>query len=491
MLHNLFILLEVILLFNIIILVHELGHFLAARWRGLYVDRFGIWFGKPIWQKKIGDVTYSLGSIPAGGFVSIPQMAPMESIEGKIENEKLKDLPQAEAIDKIIIAAAGPVFSLLLAFAFACIVFFIGRPTSESETTTTIGYVIPASPADKAGLKPGDKILKIDGHTVERFHGTGNSVTWRIVSSEHDHITLDIRRGEELLSFQVTPERHQTQAWERKGLRYIGISPAISLVIFKTMPDTLASRLGLQAEDHLIGINHSTPPTTLLTLLQTFEALKNENRPFHLTFRRGKEIFDHLIPIEALDPQSPVPLGILWSANGKITLDHTPPVEQVRLSIESMINTLGALFSPKSDIKAQHMSGPVGILNLYHRLFKSEDGWRLAIWFSVILNVNLAILNLLPLPVLDGGHILMALIEKIIRRKIPYPLLEKLTTLCAIILIGFMLYITFYDIQDLPFIGKKKPSPTTPNTPAHSIEQTQDPQAPAGIIDSTLEFAPE
>ncbi|MCS7063231.1 MAG: M50 family metallopeptidase, partial [Methylacidiphilales bacterium] len=229
MIHNLLILIEVILLFNLLILVHELGHFLAARWRGLYVDRFGIWFGKPIWQKKVGDVTYSIGCIPAGGFVSIPQMAPMEIIEGKIENEKLKELPPAPPLDKIIVAAAGPLFSFLLAFVFACIIYFVGRPTSESETTTTVGYVIPESPAAKAGIQPGDQIQKIDGHAVHRFRGAGASITWRIISSENETLTIDLLRQGQPLTLQVTPERHSTQFWERRGLRYIGISPAISL----------------------------------------------------------------------------------------------------------------------------------------------------------------------------------------------------------------------------------------------------------------------
>jgi regulator of sigma E protease len=80
-----FICLEVLAVFNLLIIVHELGHFLAARWRGLYVEGFGIWFGKPIWRKKINGVTYSLGCIPAGGFVKLPQMAPMESLEGETE----------------------------------------------------------------------------------------------------------------------------------------------------------------------------------------------------------------------------------------------------------------------------------------------------------------------------------------------------------------------------------------------------------------------
>src|SRR5215208_887517 len=113
-----FIILEVLLLFNLLIFVHELGHFLAARWRGLKVERFAIWFGKTIWKKKIGGVEFCLNSIPAGGYVSLPQMAPMEAIEGKGE-ERTEPLPPISALDKIIVAVAGPLFSFLLALVFA------------------------------------------------------------------------------------------------------------------------------------------------------------------------------------------------------------------------------------------------------------------------------------------------------------------------------------------------------------------------------------
>src|SRR5213079_743920 len=116
-----FILLEVLILFNLLIVVHELGHFLAARWRGLYIERFGVWFGKPIWKKNIGGVQYSLGSLPFGGFVALPQLAPVS------------------AIDKIIVAIAGPLFSVLLAFVIAGLIWIVGYPVSEADTTTTIG----------------------------------------------------------------------------------------------------------------------------------------------------------------------------------------------------------------------------------------------------------------------------------------------------------------------------------------------------------------
>src|SRR5579859_6970815 len=126
-LHYILIGLEVVLIFNLIIGVHELGHFLAARWRGLKVDRFAIWFGKPIWKKKIGGVEYALGTIPAGGYVALPQMATMEAVEGKSETPAEK-LPPISALDKIIVAVAGPLFSFLLAVFFAVIIWGVGKP---------------------------------------------------------------------------------------------------------------------------------------------------------------------------------------------------------------------------------------------------------------------------------------------------------------------------------------------------------------------------
>src|SRR5271154_5947381 len=121
-LRYIFIALEVVLLFNLLIGVHELGHFLAAKWRGLKIDRFAIWFGKPIWKTKIKGVEYALGWIPAGGYVALPQMATMEAIEGK-SDVPVEQLPNVSALDKIIVAIAGPLFSFLLAVFFAFIVW--------------------------------------------------------------------------------------------------------------------------------------------------------------------------------------------------------------------------------------------------------------------------------------------------------------------------------------------------------------------------------
>src|SRR5437867_2795863 len=148
-------------------------------------------------------------------------------------------------------------------------------------------------------------------------------------------------------------------------------------------------------------------------------------------------------------------LGIQWETTGTLSISHPNPIEQIYNSVTRTLKTIGAVASPKSDVKLQHLSGPVGIGRIYYLLFQSERGWQLALWFSVILNVNLAILNMLPIPVLDGGHILLAVIESVRRKPVNMHVLEVVQTSCAVLIIGYMLYVTFFDVQDLPFIRKK------------------------------------
>src|SRR5205814_7758067 len=130
------------------------------------------------------------------------------------------------------------------------------------------------------------------------------------------------------------------------------------------------------------------------------------------------------------------------------------PIEQVYDSVTRTLKTIGAVASSKSDVKLQHLSGPVGIWNIYVRLFEAEGGWKLALWLSVILNVNLAILNMLPIPVLDGGHILFGLIESVRRKPLNMRVLEVVQGTCTILIVGVIVYITFFDLQDLPFVKR-------------------------------------
>src|SRR5205085_12192968 len=119
------------------------------------------------------------------------------------------------------------------------------------------------------------------------------------------------------------------------------------------------------------------------------------------------------------------------------------PLELVHSSVTSTLNTLGAVASPKSDIKLQHLSGPIGIVRIYYLFFVSDRGWQLALWLSVVLNVNLAILNMLPIPVLDGGHILFGVIESVRRKPLNIREIEVVQGTCTILIVGVIIYITF------------------------------------------------
>jgi regulator of sigma E protease len=439
-----FIFLEVILLFNLLIVVHELGHFLAARWRGLFIEGFGVWFGKPIWKKTINGVQYSLGSLPFGGFVKLPQLAPMDMIEGKADVDRAR-LPKISALDKIIVAIAGPLFSVLLALAFACIVWAVGHPVSESDTTTVVGYVEKDSPAGQAGIQAGDRILEVDGKKVTRFSGMNDSVIWNVVRSEGSTIPFKVDRAGQIKVFEVTPVKAPTRGWRRASLRQVMIFPAVTPVVEKVQPNSPAAAAGLQVGDVIVSLN-GQPVFHWAALSEYLET--HGEQPITLQLRRNGQIIEAPVEPKIFPNEKKPRIGIEWDASGKMSLSHPNPVEQVYNSVTSTLNTIGAVASPKSDVGPQHMSGPLGIGRIYYLLFQSERGWQLALWFSVILNVNLAILNMLPIPVLDGGHIVLALIESVRRKPVNMRILEWVQTGCAALIIGYLLYVSSFDISD-------------------------------------------
>jgi regulator of sigma E protease len=460
-----FILLEVVILFNLLIVVHELGHFLAARWRGLVIEKFGVWFGKPLWKKTINGVEYSLGSLPLGGFVALPQLAPMDIIEGETDTDRTK-LPPISVLDKIIVAVAGPLFSLLLALVFATLVWAVGHPVGEADMTTIIGYVEPGSPGEKAGLKAGDKILEVDGKRVTRFSGMNDSVIWNVIRSEGDTIPFVVDRNGRRFSFSVVPYKAATGGWRRKSVRQVLIYPASRPMIEQVEADSPAANAGLQPGDVIRGFN-GQPMYNAIALADFIRQHPHEELKFDV--QRGSRRFETAVrPVPMMTRGKMVPrIGIGWDTTGQVTIAHPNPIEQVYDSVTSTLNTIEAVASPKSDVKLQHLSGPVGIVRIYYLLFESDRGWQLALWFSVILNVNLAILNMLPIPVLDGGHIVLALVEAVRRKPVNIRVLEIVQTGCAVLIIGYIAYISFFDVGD--WLGSKRtddePSPALQASP--------------------------
>jgi len=450
---NLFI---VIMVFNLMVVVHELGHFWAARWRGLHVEKFQIWFGRAIWKKKVNGVEYGLGWIPAGGFVALPQMMPMEMLEGHRPPDA-PPLKNVRPIDKIIVAFAGPLFSFLLAAVAALVVWQVGV-TGFSIPSTTIGYIVPGSPAAESELEVGDEIVAINGTEVGAWTSMEmlDTVMERIAMSEGEMVYFTVRRAgvDGLLDVGTRFRVEPGGIVKRKGLRQVGISPAGEVQLLAPLENSPAALAGLQERDKVLAIDGV--PVIHSTQVDTVFAAKVEGEEALFRIERGGMEQEVKVvaraPIEG--PEGllgrPVLGAIAVPADENFVQEIERPSvgQQLATSSTLILRTLRALISPQSSVSVEHLNGPIGIGGRFYDLLTADDSLRRILWFAVILNVNLAILNLMPFPVLDGGHITYSLIEMIQRRPVHVRVIEFLQTSAALLLLGFFLFITVKDVGD-------------------------------------------
>ncbi|GHC55541.1 RIP metalloprotease RseP [Roseibacillus persicicus] len=453
---NLIAIVVVVLLFNFMIFIHELGHFLAAKWRGLAVDKFYIWFGKPIWKKTIGGVEYGIGSIPAGGYVALPQMAPMESIEGG-DSTRRKELPPITPLDKIIVAFAGPLFSFGLAFAAACLVWVVGKPRGTVDTTV-VGYVQAGSPADQAGIQVGDEIVSVDGKEVDKFFGGLSGFSERVMLSENKTVRVGVKRGEQELTLTSGFLSKENSWWQRKAMREIGVSYASDMDVIFVQEESPADRAGLKVGDRVLSISG----IAVKSHLHLGDILKeNLGKTLPMTIKRGEEELvlqvDSVIPIDKVtkepQPDGQPKIGAGFSSPVDQSLVKPNPFVQVKESVELMVSTIQAIVAKDSNVGIQHLSGPIGIGGAMFDFIRSDYAIQLILWFMVVLNINLAIMNLLPFPVLDGGHIVFAIGEWIRGRPVKLRILEVVQTGFVVVLLSLFVYITTKDIGDRFFGG--------------------------------------
>lgn len=435
----------IVLFFGGSIFVHELGHFLAARRRGVKVARFSIGFGPRMfgWTGKDG-VEYRVSWLPLGGYVLLPQLADMASIEGEADFDT-KDLPPVTYTTRIIVFAAGAVFNLIFAFALATVIWLVGQPTTSDQATTQIGYVlqqfeksdgeIVQSPASLAGLQVGDTIRAVDGAKVEDWPTLQQLI---VLSAGRDEdgrrrTVFTIERDGATRDVTIYP-----QLAGDEEIRMVGISPAYELIVHGVQPDSLGARIGLQTGDRITQLDQ-TRILNAQTYIDLLSHHKDQAIALHIT-REDQELALTIPPQP--DAEQPAQLGVGLTTDSKLV--YPSPFSQFSDHVHNTIRTLGSLINPQSDIGISKLSGPVGIIRVFHLAAQADI--RLVLWFTILVNINLAIFNLLPIPVLDGGHMLFATINKLRGRSLPENFVMTTQSVFMILLFSMIIYVTFFDV---------------------------------------------
>ncbi len=445
LLGNVWSLFLIVLFFGGSIFVHELGHFLAARRRGVKVTRFSIGFGPAIWKWQGKDgVEYRVAWLPLGGYVALPQLADMPALEG--ESEDVENLPPISYSTRMIVFAAGAFFNVLFAFVLACILWWAGQLTSEEQSTTRIGYITKTinladgtavpSPALEAGLQVGDTIRAIDGSKVSDWLDLLQTLVTSAGVTEDGQrkAVFTIERDGRLLDIPVYPRLSGEE-----NLRKVGIMATSTLIVASVPEKSFAHTLGLQVDDHFKTLN-GAPLLHFVTLLDVMQAKAPEE--FTLTVQRGNQTI--AIKVPASRPKDTPPLfGAGYRTNYGIV--HINPFEQVFTQINMTVRTFVSLLQPNSDIGLSKLSGPVGIGRIYWDA--SKAGIRYVLWIAILVNVNLAIFNLLPLPVLDGGHMLFATIGKLRGRALPVNFIAAAQSVFLVLILTMILYVSVSDIR--------------------------------------------
>jgi regulator of sigma E protease len=427
-LKDLYIAAGVVFLFGAAIFVHEFGHYWVALKRGLKVEAFAIGFGPKIFSWVKNGIEYSVRWIPAGGFVKLPQMITSSAIEGGPGN----DIPPAPPFSKILVAVAGPFMNVVFAFFIATIVYFVGLPVAVNPSI--IGYVEPGSPEAALGIRQGDRVVSVNGKPVKSWEEINNITILALTNT----VPVVITRGEASNTYMLKAEVNNLV-----GLKTLNLDPLDHLLVDGVEASGPADTAHVMANDEVVGFA-GVPVSSRQQLINMIQ--KRGAEPTPLVVKRGNQKLTVMVTPVANKASGKFQIGVKFGlGKDAYEIEHPTPWSQVSDVCAQVFGTITALLhSHESGVKASDLSGPVGIFGVLAVQFNTD--YRLALNFLVMLNINLAILNMLPLPVLDGGHVLMAVIERIRRKPLEVRIVEWTTTVFASLLILFMVYVTWFDI---------------------------------------------
>lgn len=433
---------------GVLVFIHELGHFLLARWNGVRVLTFSLGFGPKLLKVQRGDTEYCISAIPLGGYVKMAGENPDDPQTGADDEFLAKSKWQ-----RFQILIAGPLMNLALAVVLLAIVLLQGADMlAFLDRPAVVGAVQAGSPAEKAGIMPGD--------TITRF-GTADVRTWEhldmaVSSRPEREVEVTVLRGGSEQRLKIRPDL--TELNTRNGARFevgtIGVLPDVHPSVASLPAGKPAEAAGIKVDDEILAIDGERM-VFASQIAQTISK-KPSDKPIEFRIRRaGAEQTIVVTPYKEGD-RTMVGLG-----PRDATRSYQPSFfEAIGMSVQRNIEMSGLILNTLKDLvtgeaSPKQLMGPVGIAQLSGE--SAQAGWIALLSLMAGISLNLGLLNLMPIPVLDGGHIFIMAIETISRRDFSLQMKEKMLFVGFVLLMTLMVTVIYNDLTRIAWIENLMP----------------------------------
>ncbi len=427
-----------LVLIGVMILIHELGHFMAARFFDVRVEAFSFGFGPRLFGFRKGETDYRISAIPFGGYVKMVGEQPGD--EQASDARAFQSKPRWQ---RLIIAFAGPFMNMVLAIGLLTGVFMVHfQKVAEPRERGLIGYVMPGSPAAQAGIREGDRIVEIEGVRDPSWE----DISLKEVASPSKPLDVAVERQGRRLRLTVTPVLD-----ERVGIGMAGWAERVQIQIGAVTPGMPAEKAGLRKGDLLISAA-GEPIHSGVRFHKVIEG--SAGRPVEIQFERDGKL--HAVTVQPiygkLDGPERWMIGLLPELRLHIITTQLSLTDALRESINQNVKSATLIYEFLRGILERRMSpktleGPIRIAQLSGEA--AREGPFAFIHLMAMVSLNLAIFNLLPIPILDGGVILLLVVEMLMRRDLSMPVKEAVFKLGFVFLMMVVVFVLYNDISKI------------------------------------------
>jgi regulator of sigma E protease len=427
---------------GVLVFVHELGHFLAAKRIGIKVLKFQLGFNPTVISFKRGDTEYGIGALPLGGYVKMAGESPEEERSGNPE-----EFLSRTKWERFQVLFMGPAMNLALAFILTALVLYQGAlvPVYEDQPVV-VGSIAPNSPASAVDIRPGDRIVSVADRTVE----TWEQFYLTVATRPDRELTLRLIRDGNESTVRVTPKKRSDSRFD---IGEVGVLPDVHPHVPTVNPGEPADRAGIKPGDVILAINGQR--ITFRTELR--EAIvKHPGQPISMSILRSGAPMDI-----SVTPEKRGDIG--WLGIGLADEEKSVKpgaIEAMRLSFEKNVQYSGLIFETvwgliTRQTSPKQLMGPVAIAQLSGE--SAQIGWIALFSLMASISLNLGLLNLLPIPVLDGGHILIMALEGVARRDFSSRVKEKMLLAGFVVLMMLMVTVIYNDLTRISWIERLMP----------------------------------